>query len=413
MQLPDSARALAQVAIGRSAIEFHARLRREPLALLFTPTGRADRYSIYETIRARGPLVKSLGGGMLVVDHALSHEILRNRHYVTELPKPPFRAIELSLLNTDPPDHTRLRRLVAGAFTPSRMRMQQERIQKMVDRLLDDVVARLADGPVDLIEAYAKPLPILVIAGLMGVPEHELPVLARHGDAIAGVLDGLQSMRQYRAVATARRDLNDLFRRLGDQRRGDPRPDIVSDLLPALDGGEITRDEYESLCRLVLIAGFETTVNLIGNAVAALLDRPEVWHRLVADPTLVDQVVEETLRWDSPVQVVGRVAAADVQLSGQTLPKGQVFIVLLAAANRDPAVFERPAEFDVDRPNAGNHLAFGHGIHHCLGRPLAMLESRIAVAALSVRLPSLRSAGARSRAANSTLSGYARLPVRT
>lgn len=413
MQVPDSARALAQIVTSRAVIGFQGRFRREPLALLFSPAGRSDRYSIYEGIRARGPLVKSLGGGVLVVDHALCHEILRNRQYVLELAKPPFRGVDLSLLTMDPPDHTRLRRLVARAFAPSRLRLQEERIQQAVDRLLDEVTARLADGPVDLVEAYAKPLPILVIAALMGIPEHELPTLARHGDAIAGVLDGLQSMRHFREVTTARLELDDLFQRLGDQRRADPGPDIVSDLIPALDRGEITLEEYQSLCGLVLIAGFETTVNLIGNAVAALLDRPEVWQRLVTDPTLVDRVLEETLRWDSPVQLVGRIAGAEAHLGGRTFPRGQPFFVLLAAANRDPAVFDKPSEFDVDRPNAADHLAFGYGLHHCLGRPLAMLESRIALTSLAQRLPGLRSAGAPSRATSSTLSGYATLPVRT
>lgn len=411
MQIPEPARALAQIVLGRGFFEAHARFRRDPLAQLFTSKGRSP-YPIYERIRAEGPVAKSTAGAVLVVDHAVCHEVLRNRSYLTRLPNPPFRGVDLSLLTTDPPDHTRLRRLVAGAFTPGRMRAQEAAIRQRVDRLLDDVADQLAAGPVDLIEAYAKPLPILVIASLMGIPDSDLPILARHGEAIAGVLDGLQSMRHYQAVVTGRRELEALFLDLGDSRRADPGPDLISDLVAGLDRGELTPQEYQSLCRLVLIAGFETTVNLIGNSLSALLARPAVWRRFTADPGLVDRVLEETLRWESPVQAVGRATSTEIELAGHTLPPAQVILVALGGANRDPRVFDNPAEFDIDRPNADNHLAFSHGLHHCLGRPLAMLESRIALTALAARLPGLKLAGAPTDRRSYTLRGRATLPVR-
>lgn len=411
MQIPESARALAQIVLGRGFVEVHARLRRDPLAQLFTVRGRSP-YPIYERIRAEGAVTASTAGPRPVVDHAVCHEVLRNRRYLTDLPNPPFRGVDLSLLTTDPPDHTRLRRLVAGAFTPARMRAQEEAIRERVDSLLDSMARDLAAGPVDLIKAYAQPLPILVIASLLGIPDFELAALARHGDAIARVLDGLQSMQHYRAVLTARHYLDALFLRLAEHRRTNPGPDLVSDLVAGLDRGELTTEEYQSLCRLVLIAGFETTVNLIGNTVSALLARPELWERFTEDLALVDRVLEESLRWEAPVQAVGRVTSTAVELAGQRLPAGEVIIVLIGGANRDPRVFDEPAEFDIDRPNADSHLSFGYGLHHCLGRPLAMLESRIALTALATRLPGLQPAGPATDLRSFTLRGRATLPVR-
>lgn len=414
MQIPEPVQILGQLGVSRAFLGFHGHLLRDPLALLFTPGGRIDPYPTYERIRAKGPLVKSTTGSMLCVDHAVCHQILRSRDYGVAIANQPARVVDLSLLTTDPPDHTRLRRLVAPAFAPARMRLQETRIREAVDRLLDDLVPRLADGPVDLIEAYAKPLPVIMIASLLGIPDSDLPALARHGDAIGGVLDGLQSMRHYRAVAAGRQDLDDMFQLLATELRSDPGPGVLSDLVAALDRGELTTEEYNHLSGLLLVAGFETTVNLIGNAMSALLVRPDLWRRLTADPSIAaaDRVIEETLRWDSPVQATARVALTDVELAGRRFPAGQVFSVFLGGANRDPNVFDEPAVFDIDRPNADQHLSFSQGIHHCVGRPLAMLEGRIALTSLAARLPELKPAGRPSAGSGYILRGRSVLPVR-
>ncbi|HHV22217.1 MAG TPA: cytochrome P450 [Propionibacterium sp.] len=408
----DTARALGEMGVGRAFIGFHAHVRKDPLAQLFTRKGRRDPYAIYERIRALGPFPTSSFNSIVLVDHARCHQVLRSRDFgVGGIPSP-SRAVDLSLLILDPPDHTRLRRLISGAFAPSRMRAQEERIQQASDRLVEALATQLTHGPVDAIREYAKPLPIVMIAALMGIPDAELPALGRHGDAIGGVLDGLQSVRHYRDVAVAQRDLRALFHRLAGRSRHNPGSDVISDLVSALDRGELSTTEFESLCSLLLVAGFETTVNLIGNALSALLARPELWHRVVDDPALVDRVVDETLRWDSPVQATVRAALTDVELDGHQLKRGQLVSVLIGAANRDPEVFGHPADFDIDRPNAGDHLSFGQGLHHCVGRPLAMLEGRIALRTLLTRLPQLKPAGLPTDADSYILRGRATLPVR-
>ncbi|MDO5499157.1 MAG: cytochrome P450 [Propionibacteriaceae bacterium] len=412
MQVSESVHTLAQMAIGRTFIGFHAYVRRDPLARLFTGRGRRDPYPGYERIRALGPLPRSSIRSVVLVDHALSHQVLRSRDFgVADVPSP-SRSVDLSLLILDPPDHTRLRRLISGAFAPARMRQQEERIQQAADRLVTELDARLATGPVDLMTAYAKPLPIVMIAALMGIPEEEVPALGRYGDAIGGVLDGLQSVRHFREVTIALRELHALFHRLAEQRRLAPASDVVSDLVVALDRGELNSEEFATLCTLLLVAGFETTVNLIGNAMSALLVRPQVWRRVVDDPDTVDKVIEETLRWDPPVQATVRAARTETELGGERLPAGQLVSVLIAGANRDPKVFDDPAVFDIDRPNAADHLSFGQGIHHCIGRPLAMLEGRIALRTLAARLPGLKPAGPPTGASGYILRGRATLPIR-
>lgn len=385
-------------------------IRRDPTSYLFSRFGRQDPYPLYNRIRAEAPLARSTTGVRVSADHAVVQEMLRSRKLSADAGD--ATVVDLSLLTLDPPDHTRLRRLVAGSFAPGRVRDQEPRIAEAVERLLDQMEGQLREGPVDLMATFAKPLPTFMIASLMGIPDADLTTLGRHGNAVGRVLDGLRSIRDYRAAIAARRQLDELFGQLADLKRQQPGPDVISDLVTVLDRGELSRDEFNSLCSLVLIAGFETTVNLIGNAVSALLDRPVIWRRLIEDPDLADAVVDETLRWDSPVQVTGRMAIDDVELAGTIVPKRATVIGLLGGANRDPRVFERPEIFDIDRPNAHEHLSFGHGIHHCLGRPLAMMEARLALRALARRLPDLHRAGAEKMADTLTLRGRARLPIR-
>lgn len=396
----------------RAYVGFQRWVRRDPLATIFTVAGRRDPYPVYERLRARGPVSRSSMRMLVTVDHVVCHEVLRSRDFGVGNPGQDAELINLSLLQLDPPDHTRLRSLVAPAFRPGRMRAQEGRIQRAVDQLVDDLADRLTTGPADLMTAFAKPLPVVMITALLGIPDAEIDTLARHGDAIGSVLDGVQSMRHLRQVFIARQELHAMFERLVDLRRRHPGDDVVSDIIPALDDGRISADELNDLAQLLLVAGFETTVNLIGNAMTGLLERPHLWRRLVEDPSLADRVIEETLRWDAPVQLTGRIALLDVDLAGSHIPAGAMVLTILGGANRDPQVFTDPAEFNIDRPNAREHLSFSTGIHHCIGRPLAMIEARLALVALARRLPDLVLAGNPVLASGLTLRGRRSLPVR-
>lgn len=407
-----SAAVAARLASAKGYTAWHAGVRRDPLMRLFTEAGRRDRYRIYERLRAEGPIVRSSTGLLSVVSHPVADGVLRSRDVSVHTGNPSEGVLDLSLLELDPPDHTRLRALVAPAFTARRMLIQQERIATAVDRLADDLAGRLAEGPVDLMAAYAKPLPVIMITALLGIPDAHVAALNRYGDAIGRALDGVASLAHFREVAEADAGLGSLFAELIEVRRREPGDDVISQLVRAEDAGTLTRTELTALARLLLVAGFETTVNLIGNAVACLMDRPDLWKRLTDDPDLAERAIDETLRFDPPVQLTGRTPTRDLDLSGRRLPAGTPVIVLLAAANRDPEVFARPAEFDLDRPNPRDHLAFGTGIHHCVGRPLAELEARLALAALARRFPHLRRAGREVLGDGMVLRGRAELPVR-
>lgn len=412
--LRDQAALAARLTLGRGYTLWHAGVHRDPLMQLFTDAGRRRRYHLYERLRAEGPVVRSSTGMVSVVSHPLVDGLLRSRDVsVRTGNNPAEEVLDLSLLELDPPDHTRLRKLVAPAFAAKRMREQEKLISVAIDALADDVTARLGDGPVDLMAAYAKPLPVIMITALLGIPDAEVEALNRYGDAIGRGLDGVASLRHRREIAEAQVELAALFERLIELRRREPGPDVISALVAAEEEGRLTRDELLSLARLLLVAGFETTVNLIGNAVAALLERPDLWKRLTDDPGLAEKVIDETLRYDPPVQLTGRTPTRDLTIDGVDFAAGTGAVVLLGAANRDPAVFERPAEFDIERENLREHLAFSTGIHHCVGRPLAEMEGRLALAALARRVPRLRRAAAETLASSVVLNGRATLPVRT
>lgn len=406
------AKLAARLALARGYTAWHAGVHRDPLMQLFTPAGRRHRYRIYERLRAEGPVVSSSTGMVAVVGHAQVDGLLRSRDVTVRTGKNPADDIlDLSLLELDPPDHTRLRALVAPVFTARRMSEQSERISVAIDALADDVAGRLAHGPVDLMAVYAKPLPVIMITSLLGIPDAEVEPLNRYGDAIGRALDGVASLRHQREIHESQEALAALFERLIELRRREPGPDVISRLVQAEGGGKLTREELLALARLLLVAGFETTVNLIGNAVSALLERPDVWKRLVDDSELAEAVINETLRYDAPVQLTGRTPTSDLTIDGVDFRSGTGAVVLIAAANRDPDVFERPAEFDIDRVGLREHLAFGTGIHHCVGRPLAELEGRLALAALARRLPNLRRAAAETLAPSVVLNGRLTLPV--
>ena len=411
MSLSEQVRFVAAFYRERAVMRYGAHLRRDPLCRLHLgSSGRTDPYPIYDEVRRRGPLIRSVAGPWTSADYSICEQVLRDRRFGVDMRAPDQRAgsPQLSFLELDPPDHTRLRRFAMPTFSPKAVAGFGPQITGTVGELLDVVPA---GGSFDLVGGYAAPMPIAVITRLLGVPDADSEEFEQYGQAFGSALGGLQSLRHARELFDAQRRLQRIFTDLIEARRIDPGDDVISRLATA-PGEQIRADDMVPLCTLLLIAGFETTVNLIGNTVLALLERPELWRRVAEDPTLVDAAVEETLRFDPPVQRTARVAHADVQIGGQLVTEGQVVVTLIGGVGRDPEMVERPNEFDLDRPNR-DHLAFSAGLHYCVGQPLAKLEATIAVRELVARFPDLRIDGPGTRRSGTLIRGLARLPVRT
>ncbi len=300
-----------------------------------------------------------------------------------------FKPLERNMLDLDPPDHTRLRAIVQKAFTPRLVEQLRERIQTLTDDLLDAVEGR---GRMDLIRDYALPVPTTIIAQMLGVPAADRHRFHRWSSAIVSSTGS--NWRMLKAIPSVMAFMR-YIRRLVGSRRADPQDDLVSALVRAEEAGEqLSEDELLAMIFLLLVAGHETTVNLIGNGTLALLRHPEQMERLRSDPTLIKSAVEELLRYDGPLETATeRYASEDVTLAGVTIPRGEMVAVVLASANRDERQFKNPDVLDITRePN--RHLAFGFGIHFCLGAPLARLEGQIAINTLLRRAPGLRLAAA-------------------
>lgn len=314
-----------------------------------------------------------------------------------------------SMLTVDPPDHTRLRKPLARSFTPRRMEELEGSIEADVQRLLDALPGRRA--PVDLVADFAEPLPAIVIANLLGVPAQDHERFRAWSAALLRPLVRSGS-RQFGPFRTARAELGAYLQAIVDDRRRAPREDLVSDLVHAEEGdGEIGADEVLATCSLLLVAGSETTTNLLATGVGTLLMHPPSWKQLGNAPGDIERAIEELLRFESPFQGVARVAVEDTELGGVEVPAGSLVSAMLGAANRDPDEFSDPAHLDIARdPNP--HLAFGGGIHFCLGASLARLETRIALRALLDRFPELHLAEPRLRfRPGCLLRGVSVLPV--
>ncbi len=365
---------------------------------------RDDPFPLFADVLAAGPVHDiTLADGhraFLVVGYdaaraALNHPDLskdmhaalaRDGAVVAEgLPGPAFAR---HMLSVDQPDHTRLRGLAAPTFTKARLATLQDRIEQTVEELLDGLAAQ--DGPVDLVAGFAAPLPFLVIGELLGVPRPDQERLAAWFAVLLTPYPGDEPPAP--AVAASDRIVAYL-QELVDQRWAEPTPDLVGDLVRAAHEGALTRQELLSTLFQLIVAGHHTTTSLIGNGVAALLQHPQQWAALVAGPSLVPQAIEEILRWDAPVpHSTFRYAVHDVTIGDVVIPAGVQVIVSLAAAGRDPSRYPDAERFDITRRKTA-HLAFGHGIHHCLGAPLARLEAQLAFTALLRRFPRLRLAG--------------------
>ena len=400
----------------------------EPQALLLQlldPANRADPYAVYRQFRDRGPI--RLPGANLTVFSAYRDcdEVLRHPSSSVDRLKSTVAQRMLAegaivrpqgppmFLFLDPPDHTRLRKLVSKAFVPKVINELQQEIAGLVDGLLDRIAQR---GRFDVIDDLAHPLPVAVICRLLGVPLKDEPEFSRASARLAQALDpffaitgepadGMQE--RIRAGQWLRDYLHDLI----DQRRSQPGDDLMSRLIAVEESGDqLTEDEIVSTCSLLLIAGHETTVNLIANAILAMLRHPAQWTALGADADRASAVIEETLRYDPPVQLVARIATDDMTIGDTQVANGDSMMLLLAAAQHDEAEFERPDVFDPDR-KAVRHLAFGKGLHYCLGAPLARLEATVALSAVTARFPQARLDGEPAYKPNVTLRGLSSLAV--
>lgn len=290
-----------------------------------------------------------------------------------------------SMVNTDDPDHRRLRDLVRRAFTPKAVSKIEERVDAMTTKLLDDAMDR--DGPIDLIQALCLPIPVTVISEMMGVPYDDMSVFVKGVSFMSG---GMGAFNLLKAAFWDLPKLDKYLRKLVDAKSAEPGDDILSGLIAAeVDGDRLTRDEVVGLAFILNFAGYETTVYLIANAVLMLLMHPEQRELALSDDEHLKAAVEETLRFHGSVQgTEANYALEDITLSGVTIPKGSMLFPLLGAGNRDPRQFDRPHVFDITRsPN--KHLGFGHGIHYCIGAPLARMETRIALRQLFERAPAL------------------------
>jgi len=291
----------------------------------------------------------------------------------------------------DPPDHTRLRRLFTKAFTPTSVENLRPNIEDIVGHLIDSMQAKAKRGEtVDYIADFAYPLPASVIMDLLGVPRADLERVKVWSDDIALFIGTAQvAGNKYLRAETGAKAMADYFRGLVEARTKAPTGDMISQLVLARDDRDaLSTDEISGTAILLLFAGHETTTNLIGNGFFYSMKNREQWERLVADPSLADSAVEEYLRYDGPSGALARVAAAATELGGKTIGEGQRVFAFMNSANRDPEAFDDPERFDIARPQ-NPHVTFGHGIHFCLGAPLARLEARIAAVRLSERLPGI------------------------
>ncbi|MBA2463051.1 MAG: cytochrome P450 [Actinobacteria bacterium] len=371
---------------------------------LYGPAFRADPYRVFAQMRQDDPVFCQPGiDGETPIWFVTRHEdvtavLLDDERFVRDYrlaftpeeiaefpPTPALEAIENHMLNRDGADHRRLRRLVTKAFTPGMVEQLRSRIQAIADELIDAVEHR---GTMDLAAEYALQLPITVIAELLGVPTDDQDRFRAWSDVLITPAVGPEDMdRLFEQMGKFVAYLVELFA----ERRASPRDDLVSALLAARDEDDaLSEEELFGTVVLLIVAGHETTVGLIGNAVVSLLAHPEQLELMRSDPSLYPKVVEEVLRYESPVErTLNRWAATDVEFGGKTIKRGELVIAVVGAANHDPDRFEEPDRLDVCRADT-KHVAFGRGSHYCLGAPLARLEAEIALETLFRRLPGLR-----------------------
>ncbi|MCI0855842.1 MAG: cytochrome P450 [Chloroflexi bacterium] len=364
----------------------------------FTPEAQADPYPLYRSLREADPVHHSeLMDLWVLTRHEDVSFVLKDARFSADRRKStnllvaqarkmqeegPFAQAN-TMLSADPPEHTRLRGLVSKAFTPRRIEEMRPHIQEIVDALLDDVQDR---EEFDLIEHLSYPLPVIVIAEMLGIPPENRAEFKRWSNDLVATMSGPgTSPDALERAQSSGLEMADYFKGVIAERRKEPRDDLLSAMIAAEERGEVlSEDELLASCMLLLAAGNETTTNLIGNGMLSLLRHEDQLDKLLGDPSLTESAVEEMLRYEGPVQATARTADADVEIDGHMIEKGKMLFVLLAAANRDPAAFPNPETFDITRED-NNHIAFGNGLHFCLGAPLARMEAQIAFQTLFER----------------------------
>jgi len=397
--------------------------------LLADQTVIADPTGFCDELHSQGQLKRGRTA-YLAVSHSLAHDVLRSDDfrvlmYGGNLPAPlrwlegrfrddllhPLRAP--SLLAVEPPDHTRYRKTVSAVFTSRAVAALRDGVEQTAAALLDQLANE--SGVVDVVERYCSQLPVAIISDILGVPENERQHVLEFGELAAPSLDFGLPWRQYRSVQDGIAGFSSWLSEHLDHLRRNPSENLMSQLIQTAESGSaetyLNEQELQAVAGLVLAAGFETTVNLLGNGIRMLLDSPEQLNTLRERPELWPNTVEEILRLESPVQLTARVALNDTELAGKRIARGEFVVVYLAAANRDPKVFPDPHRFDIERPNAGKHLAFSSGRHFCLGAALARAEGEVGLRTFFERFPEVRSAGAGSRRDTRVLRGWSSLPV--
>ena len=431
---PAMARLRAGVRSRASGAYRALRITPELVWFLTSPKARANPYPAYARLRRLAPVHRSPIGVYVLSGHAQVSAALHDptlssderrvdlatlhvgplervlgRGIEDGAPGPYFERVGKLLLFQDPPDHTRLRALVNRAFTPRRVRDLEPRIEAIAHDTIDSFIA---EGSVELMNQFAYPFPAQVICELIGVPPDESHHIIDNAPPLAGGLDpGPLLTRAARDAAnTACVAIVEYLDDLIDRRAHDPGDDLLSALLDRRDGDALSHDELVDTVLLLLIAGHETTANLIGNGIVSLLDQPAALAELRSDPTLDRSAVDELLRFDSPVQMTMRVATSGTCVDGRRAASGSVVILVTGAANRDESVFSDPDRLDWRRRD-NPHVAFGGGVHYCLGAALARAEARIALRAILDRLPGLRPGGAPVRRPSFTIRALSELPL--
>jgi cytochrome P450 len=375
----------------------------EPLFNPLSPAFIRDPYPSYERLRTTDPMHVTSFGSLLASRHAEASLVLRDKRFGKDfvdrssrrygpqiMDEPVFRSMKHWMLQQDPPDHTRLRGLVVKAFTARRVEDMRPRIQQIVDQTLNAIVDR---GRMDLIEDFAFRLPVTIICDMLGIPEEHRELFYKSSRNGGRLLDPVPLSPAEIAEGNAGNLMAQAyFQQLFELRRRSPGDDLTTQLVQAEeDGSKLSNEELTANIILLFGAGHETTVNLIGNGLLALHRNPDQLALLKANPALITNAIEEFLRYDSSVQLTGRVALEDIDdLGGKKISKADTVLCLLGSANRDPAVYpDRPDQLDITRPNV-RPLSFGGGIHFCLGAQLARIEAEVAISTLLRRLPELR-----------------------
>ena len=375
----------------------------DPLFNPLSPDFIRDPYPHYGRLRNTDPMHVNAHGAFVASRHAEVSVVLRDKRFGKDyvertvrrygpkiMEEPIFRSMSHWMLQQDPPDHTRLRGLVVKAFTARRVEDMRPRIQEVVDQTIDAVIEQ---GHMDLIEDFAFRLPVTIICDMLGIPEEHREAFYKSSRDGGRILDPVPLSPQEIATANASGTMARMyFEQLFEMRRKNPGNDLTTQLIQAEEAGDkLSNEEMTANIILLFGAGHETTVNLIGNGLLALHRNPDQLALLKANPSLITNAIEEFLRYDSSVQLTGRVALEDIEdLGGKRIPKGETVLCLLGSANRDPAVYpDRPDRLDVTRPNV-KPLSFGGGIHFCLGAQLARIEAEVAISTLLRRLPDLR-----------------------